>query len=304
MRWCSLLCLGLMALAGVTGCGSKGSGPAPTKVEIPKTPEGTVTAVTGAIADGKFEVIWQAMPESYQGKVKHLLEEVAEHTDAEVYNKVMAVVGKFVKVLSDKQEYIVGTEMMKQQIAAGKATKEEAKEAITAVAGLLGDFQKDIKTKDDLEKLNVEKYLANIGSRIKAVEPILAKTMNVKIGDEMAKLKKIKVTAKEVTTDTATVEITDADGKTTTDQLVRVEGKWVPKKMAEEFPKKLDELGEQLHHNAELSTEQKAQFLTGAAMAEGFLDTMLKASSQEEFNAAIAPIMLMTGMGGGMPQPQ
>lgn len=296
MRWTILCCLGLIAAASFTGCGSKGSGP--VKVDIPKTPDGTVTAVAKAFSEGKFEVLWQALPESYQGKVKHILEEVAEHTDAEVYNKVMAVVGKFIKVLNDKQEFILNTDAVKAQLAESKTTKEEAKESISAIAGLLDDLQKDIKTKDDLEKLNIEKYLANIGARVKAIEPVVAKNTPVKLGEEMAKLNKIKVVAKDVTTDTATVEITDADGKTSPMKMTRVEGRWIPSDMAEKFPKQLDDLGEQLHKSAELSPQQKTMVLGGAGMAEVVLDQMLKATTQAEFNKALEGAMGLVG--GGM----
>ncbi len=297
MRWYSLLCLGLLATANFTGCGK---GDAPKQIDIPKTPDGTVGAVATAVSDGKFEVIWQAMPESYQKKINTVIQEFAEHTDPEVYNKVMGVVGKLVKVLNDKQEFILGTDMVKSEIASGKTTKEEVKEGLSAMAGLLGDLQGDIKTKDDLEKLDVEKYLANIGSRIKAIEPVLTKYGNtpVKFGDEMAKLKKIKVTAKDVTTDSATVEITDADGKTKSEKMVRVEGKWVPKAMHDEFPKALDEMAENIHKSEEKIKQMKPQIMGGAAMAEGVLDNLLKATTQEEFNKAITDAV--AGFGGAM----
>lgn len=300
MRWYSLLCLGLSAAIGLTGCNNKGgSGSAPAQIEIPKTAEGTVTTVASALGDGKFEVIWQALPESYQGDVNHMIEHAAEHTDATVYNKVMGVVGKFVQVLSDKQDFILGAEPIKSQIATGKFTKQEATEALSAVAGLLNDIQKDIKTKDDLAKLDVEKYLANIGSRIKAIEPIVTKNTPINLGQKLADMKKVKATIKETSTDVSKVEITDADGSSSVKEFVKVEGKWIPKDLADTWKAKVKELDEKLHDSAELSEEDKKKVLDGAAQAEGILDNMLKATTQEQFDAALAPIALLAKMIGG-----
>ncbi len=100
-----MLCLGLIATAGITGCGSKGgsNAPAPTKVSIPATPDGTVTAVAQAVADGKLEAVWQAMPESYQGDINEQIEHFAEHMDGEVWNKSIGIVGKLAQILETKQ---------------------------------------------------------------------------------------------------------------------------------------------------------------------------------------------------------
>ncbi len=151
MRWFSLLCLGLIATVGVTGCGSKGgSAPAPTKVSIPATPDGTITAVASAVADGKLEAVWQAMPESYQGDIKGQIEHFAEHMDGEVWTKAMGIVAKFAQLLETKQDLILGNAMVSQQLTAKNMKPEDVKASLTAIGGLLNDIQKDVKTKEAL----------------------------------------------------------------------------------------------------------------------------------------------------------
>lgn len=301
MRWFSLLCLGLIATVGVTGCGSKGgSAPAPTKVSIPATPDGTITAVASAVADGKLEAVWQAMPESYQGDIKGQIEHFAEHMDGEVWTKAMGIVAKFAQLLETKQDLILGNAMVSQQLTAKNMKPEDVKASLTAIGGLLNDIQKDVKTKEALAKLNVENYMANIGSRMKSFEPLMAKS-STPAPFTMADLKKVTATVKDTTADSATVEVTGPDGKKETMTMVKVQGKWVPKEMADQWTKKIEELDKSLH-SMEMTPEQKKQFMSMADTVDGVLDSFLKAKDQAGFDAAAGEAvgkMMPLLMGGG-----
>lgn len=307
MRWVSLLCLGLIATAGFTGCGSKGgsSAPAPTKVNIPATPDGTVTAVAQAVADGKLEAVWQAMPESYQGDINEQVEHFAEHMDGEVWSKAIGIVGKLAQVMETKQDLILGNAMVSQQLTAQNIKPADVKEGLTAIGGLLNDLSKDVKTKEALAKLNVENYMANIGSRLKSMEPLAAKSPTAP-QFKLADLKKVTATVKDTTADSANVEVTGPDGKKETVAMVKVQGKWVPKDMAEGWDKKIEELDKNLH-GMELTPEQKKQFMSVADTIDGVLDSFLKAKDQAAFDAAIGEAtgkmmpLLMGGGAGGPP---
>jgi hypothetical protein len=303
MRWYSLLCLGLIATVGFTGCGSKSGAPAPTKVSIPATPDGTVTAVAGALADGKFEAIWQALPEGYQGDINGQIEHFAEHVDGEVWAKGMGIVGKIAQILETKQDFILGSAMVAPQLKAQNIKPEDAKETMTAIGGLLNDIQKDVKTKEALAKLNVEKYLANLGSRAKSMEPLAAKSPNPP-PYKLADLKKVTATVKDSTADTATVEIKLPDGKTEVKTMAKVQGKWVPKEMADGWKKSIDDLDEKLH-SVEMTADQKKKFMTIADQVDSVLDTFLKAKDQAAFDTAIGESFgkLAPLMGGGSPVP-
>jgi hypothetical protein len=303
MRWYSLLCLGLIATVGFTGCGGKGDkAPAATTVSIPSTPDGTVTAVAGALAEGKFEALWQAMPETYRADINGQIEHFAEHVDGDVWAKSMSLVGKLAEILETKQDLILGSAMVAPQLKKQNINPEDAKATLTQLGGLLNDIQKDVKTKDDLAKLNVEKYLANLGSRAKSMEPLFAKTQ----GEDQFKmedLKKVTATVKDSTADTATVEVKMPDGKVETKKMAKVQGKWVPQEMADDWKKNIKELDSMLH-NVEMNDEQKKQFMEIANTVDGVLDSLLKAKDQAAFDTAIGEAMGKAGsmLGfGGMP---
>jgi len=303
MRWYSLLCLGLIATVGFTGCGSKGGkAPAPTKVNIPSTPDGTITAVATAVAEGKLEAVWQALPESYQGDINEQVEHFAEHMDGEVWSKAMGIVGKLAQLLETKQNLIIGNEMVSTQLKAQNMKPEDVKESLTAFGGLLNDIQKDVKTKEALAKLNIENYMANIGSRMKSFEPLMAKSQNspaFKLDD----MKKVTATIKDSTTDSATVEVKLPDGKIETMNMVKVQGKWLPKEMVDDWAKKIEEVDKTLH-SMEMTPEQKKQFMVMADTVDGVLDSFLKANDQAAFDAAVGGAMgkmMPLSMGGGIP---
>lgn len=305
MRWGSLFCLGLIALAGYTGCGDKSKGPpAPIKVNIPTTPDGTIVSVVSAVGDGKLEAVWQAMPDSYQSDINKQVEHFAEHMDGEVWSKAMGIVGKLAQILETKSDLIIGNATVSQQIQGQKIKPEDVKQALKAIGGLLNDLQKDVKTKEALAKLNVENYMANIGSRLKNLEPLMEKTPNPP-PYKLADLRKVTATVKETTTDTATVEVKGPDGKTDTVKMVKVQGKWVPKDVADDWSKKIDELDKSLH-SMEIKPEQKKQFMAMADQVDGVLDNFLKAKDQAEFDAAIGEAtgkMMPMFMGGGAMPP-
>lgn len=307
MRWVSLLCLGLIATVGITGCGSKGgSGPAPTKVSIPSTPDGTVTAVAGAVAEGKLEAVWQALPDSYRGDINEQVKHFAEHMDGEVWSKAIGIVGKLAQLMETKQDLILGNAMVSQQLTAQNLKPADVKESLSAIGGLLTDLSKDVKTKEALEELDVEKYMANLGSRFKSMEPLMAKSPNPP-PFKLADLKKVTATVKDSSGDSANVEVTGPDGSKETIAMVKVQGKWIPKEMADGWDKKIMEVDESLH-GMELTADQKKTFMSVADSVDSTLDNLLKAKDQAAFDAAIGEAMgkmmpLLMGGGAGAPPP-
>lgn len=307
MRWNSLFCLGLIAVLGVSGCGNKGGSSAPKaqKVSIPSTPEGTVTAVSQAIAEGKLEAVWQAMPEKYQGDINEQVEHFAEHMDGEVWGKAMSIVGKLAQLMETKQDLILGNAMVSQQLTAQNIKPADVKEGLTAIGGLLNDLSKDVKTKDALAKLNIENYMANLGSRMKSLEPLMAKSPNPP-PFKLADMKKVTATAKDTTATSANVEVTGPDGSKETIAMVKVQDKWVPKDMADGWDKKIEELDKTLH-GMELTADQKKTFMSMADSIDGILDSFLKAKDQAAFDAAIGEatgkMMPLLMGGGGLPGP-
>jgi len=277
----------------------------PVPVALPATPDGTIKAVSTAMGEGKFEVIWQALPASYQADIKKLLSEFAAKMDADVWTQGSKVAGKVTKLLTDKADFIVGNKMIAQQLQAKAVKPEDAKAYITGVGGALTDLQTSMATLPDVEKLDIEKLLANLGPRAKELNDISARLGVVAPGQNMTDLAKVEAKLISSASDTASVELTKPDGTKETLELKRVEGKWVPKEMADQWASKIGEAQKALA-GMQIKPEEKQQAMMATGMASGFLDTFLNAKTQQEFDAAVnALIPLISGaLPGQGPQPK
>jgi hypothetical protein len=82
--------------------------------------------------------------------------------------------------------------------------------------------------------------------------------------------------------------------------MVRVEGRWIPAELAEEWPQFVEDAREGL---AEMTPEnmaaQKTQIMMFFGMADGFIEQIASLQTPEEFDAAVGP-MLAPLMGGEM----
>jgi hypothetical protein len=273
----------------------------PVQVALPATPDGTIKAVGTAIGEGKFEVVWQALPASYQADLKKLLVEFSKKMDADLWSQGNKVLGKVSKLLTDKSDYIVGTTFISQQLQAKSVKPEDAKQYITGFGGILTEIQTSTATLPDVEKLDVEKLLANLGPRAKELNDISARLGVVAPGQNMTDLLKVDAKLISSASDTASVEVTKPDATKETVELVRVEGKWVPKAMADQWASKIDEAQKAIEA-MQIKPQEKQQAIMYTGMANGMLDGFLNAKTQQEFDASIAALLPL--IQGAMPRPQ
>ncbi len=122
------------------------------------------------------------------------------------------------------------------------------------------------------------------------------------------KIKQAKVSVVANEGDTATIKIEVPGEKSDEEKMVKVEGKWIPKNLADNWKTKMDEVRKQLETlTPEKVTAQKEQTLAGLKQVNEVLAQLEKAENAEQFNKTLNPIvapaamflpMLMMQMGG------
>lgn len=287
--------LATAACLALLGCG--GGDP-----QVPDTPDGTITAVTAALADGKPQVLWTAMPASYQKDVSGLVHDFAGKMDPELYGKGVAVAKKLVAVLRDKRDFILGHPML----AMAKVKADELKPKWDTVVGLVETLvNSELGSLDKLKTLDVGAFLRGTGATLMADAAELSKVSPDDPYEKefAANLRGVKVEIIKAEAESATVKVTHPDKSSKEMELVRVEGKWVPKEMVDDWAEMMANARKQLAGmGKEMKPESKAQALAMMAVAESALDQLLKADTQEKFNAALQGAMGMF-MGGMGPEP-
>lgn len=288
---------------GMDGASSPPVEPMPP-VEIPDTPDGTVTAVMSAMADGNPRGPWDALPSSYQSEINSLIHEYAEVVDPIMWDKGFSVANRVANVLADKQEFIFGNQRVAMQMATNRQANE-IKAAYPKVVGLLTTLLgSDIASREKLKTLDVGEFLGTTGAQLFGnVAALAALSPTNSFATDLDSLR--EVSAKVLSTEGDTVELEiSAPGQTNqVEKMKQVEGRWIPVQMADEWEEgiKKARAGLEQMKAEKQAVGMQAQMMLG--MVEGVLAQFENANNQQDFDMALQGVMgmAMGAMQGGGP---
>lgn len=250
-------------------------------------------------AGGKPQAVWEALPKSYQTDVQQVLEAFAGNMNEQVWNDGFALGQKAVKVLETKKDFVLAVPQVKQMVK----PDDVAKGWDPAVRVLSTIVNSDIKTLEGLKKLDVGAFLggpmAAVVNDLVAIGQLAAASMPMAkddmkdLGTMRERLKAAKITVEKEDGNTAVVKIEVEGEETETEEMVKVEDKWIPKKLADEWPAAIAKLKASAAM-AKLDPSMVAQFNAMKGMFEPMLDGLLAAKTQDEFNAQLDAVMKAT----------
>lgn len=255
-------------------------------VDLPDSPDGTVRAVAQALSEQHPEVIWQALPPTYQKDITEITHTFASRMDPTVWNAAFDLGRKTVRIMRDKKDIILSSSMLEN---AGDKREDIAGGWDTMVGALDSFFESDITRLETLKAIDWERYLSTTGRELMA----LAAERSKAAGDdsyqrELAKLTDTKIEVLSRDGDQATLRLSAPDEEPEEVQLTRVEGRWVPTEMAQDWDQNMAEAKAKL---ASLTDEEIQQGSMQAMMVIGMVDGMLtqleSVQTAEELEAAI-----------------
>lgn len=269
--------------------------------DLPDSPDGTVKAVLQGLADQHPEILWQALPPSYQKDINDLTHAFANKMDPEIWDAAFGLGLKAAEVLKDKKQYIFGSSMMD---AAGDEREQIEGNWDAAVALMKDFFSSDVANLETLKTINWERFLSTTGAEIAARAATISseKSDDEDYEDAVALLRKTTVEMVSRDGDHATVKVTAPDEEPEEVSLTQVEGRWVPSDLADEWDEHMAEAREGIEEmTAEQIAESKAQAMGFFGMADAMLDQLAAVNSQEEFDEAMQGILgPFMGMGDEM----
>lgn len=273
--------------------------PAAVAANLPGSPDGTVRAVSQALADGHPEVVWQALPASYQEDVTEITHAFAAKMDPEIWNGVFRVGRKAVGVLRDKKQYILDSAL----VNASGDKKADVEANWDTVVGLLDSvFASDLASLESLKTMDWEHYLATTGAAVMAKAATMSSTSAKEHEDFVAKLRASKVEVVSQDGDSAVLRMSTPGEEPEEASFTRVEGRWVPAEMAAKWDADMADARQKI---AAITPEQmaqgKAQAMAMIGMVEGVVDQLAAAETKDEFEQAmknaLGPFMGMMGTG-------
>ncbi len=206
----------LALIVGLPSCSCK----SPGTTEAAKTADEAVERVAHGIADGQLQHAWYALPDSYQEDVTEIVHEFAGKMDAELWDRTFSVLGKLTKLVKDKRDFILDHPMIAGQIENRRDAEKSWKSVVETLDVLVSSELSDL---DDLESLDIEKFLTGTGNDfMKQLAAAAAVTGENGYADGMKTLGELKATLVESDGDTAMVKVELPGQPAKTDPYVRV----------------------------------------------------------------------------------
>jgi hypothetical protein len=254
-------------------------------------------------ASGEPQALWNALPKSYQEQGKALVVEFAGKMNEQLWNDGFGILQKATKVLVTKKDFVLGYPAL---ASAPVKVEDVAKGADPAIRTLDRLVHSDLATLEGLKKLDIERFLAgpvaaSTADLTQAFEVAAAASRSPDMPGLLGKVKSAKVTVESTEGDSAKVKVEVEGEKPETLEMVKVEGKWIPRELAQAWPAAIAKAHAEIAQ-IKIEPEMVAQFTAMKGPVDATLTGLLAAKTQAEFNAQVDG--LLGGLIGGRSRPQ
>lgn len=286
-------------------------------------PTAPVDAARSAARSGRPVIVWKALPSTWQSQGDELVHEVAKAVPADLYDKGMETMGKLFTVLKTKKKFVLGSSMTKAGMA--EMTPAQKQQLLDSYDEFVV-FGKAVTTSSlsssaKLSKATVSGILSKIGPsayKLAMTGMAMAADQSGPSGieakaalDTFKSMKDMKAKVVSQTGDNAVIAIS-MPGIPQSVQLSmsqvpmsKVAGSWVPTPMVAQWPEYatwmkagIAQMAQQFAAGNPKAQQAQMMMQMGIGMVETSLDAMAKATTQKEFDQAVAGLAsFMGGMG-------
>jgi hypothetical protein len=281
----------------ITACGRRDRADSPPPVA--DTPDEAILQVARSIENNQPVGAWHALPESYQNDLNRTLSQFAGAMDADVWSAGTTTLGKLEDVLRRQKRFFLGSDLA--MMMGGRDAIEKDYDQIVKILSIVKGS--DLMDLQKLRNADLGRILATTGAELmKAADDFQGQGPGLPGGVSPGEIKtafagmEAELLSQEG--DRAVVKISTPGEEPEDVDFVRIEGKWIPEDLAGDWNEMIQDMQDSIAQMGRMGQEEKAQFLMMTNMANGILDQLLAARSQEDFNATLGGVMGM--MMGGM----
>jgi hypothetical protein len=286
----------VLSLLTAIGCG----GGAADQLAIPDTSDGTVRVVLDGLVQRHPEVVWNALPASYQQDVTDLSRDFADTVDPAVFDRAVAVARKAVVVLQSKKDLILSSQILAQSQVDPAMVDAFWEASVQMLDALLASDLADLAK---LREIDVEALLSTTGVALmdSAAEMPAENEEMVSFAERVARWEQTEVELLSEEGDRAVVLLSVPDEEPIEMPLVRIEDRWIPTELTSQWPQAVEEARARI---AMLGSDEAAQIrvqvLIGIGVVEGFIDQIDQMETTEEFDDLMGGILgnIMAMQGG------
>lgn len=246
--------------------GAANSQPSPDQIRESEEPvPAPVAAVKTLLSDveaGKLESLADFLPESYVQDLESLLQSAVKKTPDDVWQRLHAIVGKVAQLSEQRPDLFVGESPANQQHWKG-------------VLSILADDAAWDRTQ--VKDADLRKLLQTASAKLRSARQPEASSNATLLSQTNVRLEKTQG-------DQATLTLqSPLDKEPRSVEFVLVDGKWIPKSLADAWPATIGKVLHGLNSVSDGTLAEISRRLGPALLQiEGTLDQMLKAEQPEE----------------------
>lgn len=286
------LLLVVAAVAGGTfialapGC-SRGSTPVPPPSPAQKADAAALVLQRG-LGQQDLAKVWDGLPPAWQKDVTALVQDFAARMDPAVWNRTAATARKATAVLRDKRAFVLDGPAV--GFALDLIDDKRAPAAYDAlVAGCDALATSEFADLERLRSFDGRSFASGAGAKLLASASELSGlledgTLHVWLQRGSSARAKLLADGEA----RAIVEL-ERDGEPKVEQVwVKVDGRWVPQALADEWPRLLDSARQLVDALAAPEAPKlKGALIQALPVVDGFLDRLADAKTQGEFDSAV-----------------
>lgn len=261
-----------------------------------KTPDKVVETVALGLSKSQPQVLWNALPESYQKDVNELLSSFAAKIDKDIWNKTFELIQKIITILKTKKDLILTGDMVNKAPVDKKQISEHWGSFVSILEIIVKSELADL---EKIRKLNIEKFLAGtVSDLMKKTSELSKLEKENKYNKELDKLTRIKTSIIKTENEETTIKIEVPDKEPKIVVFIKVDNKWIPKDLVDQWKEKISEINKKLSEVSEkITVEEKQKILGMMKSFDGILDQILAAKTKEDLESIIGQgIGMLFGM--------
>ena len=270
---------------------------------VPLPAQGTaataVMDVARGLSENRPQALWQAMPASYQEDVSGLVHDFASQMDGSLWDQGFSTLGKLTRVLDEKREFLIDHPMIQQQLSQSPDGAASYEALVTFLRTIV---ESDLSSLDRMRSLNVESFLTvTLGDLMSQMDELSALSPE-SAQDTLNTFRSTTATQSRSEGDRAWVMIQKGEEEPQEVEFRLVEGKWVPAELADGWDEHVSEMRAKMAETTG-AKENTAQVGAMLFMADGVLEQLLAAQTEEQFSSTLQSVIGLA-MASGMSQTQ
>lgn len=284
--------------------------PAPDAATSDDAPDVAIRALQARIEAGDLRAVWDALPSGHQRDVNDLIRTFGANMDGGVWTAGTGLVQKIVRLLKEKKEFLLSQPALSQGPVNMATIAENWDSLVGVLETIVTSELADLK---QLQAIDMGAFFDGTGKKLADRLAALAKAADDKKlaltefpampveAMPLAGLATAKISTVKRDGDTATLRV-ENDGKTEEHEFVRVDGKWLPRPMVDEWPDKIREAKTALTTTMpDRLKKNRLQIIMPLQMIQGVVDQLLAAKTQAEFDQVLQQVMQMFAPAGNAP---